>query len=283
MIDEPRLRRARTLLFVPGLRPDRFEKALASGADGVILDLEDAVPAPDKDEARHHVAPWIGHDGVVVRINDANSAAFEADLEMLAGRRAAVMLAKAESPAQVERVRRVLAPGSAILPLIESAAGVLDSRDILAADGVVRGALGGVDLATQLGITDPASPTLAWASAAVVTAAAAAGIAAPLATPSLHIGAPEQVLADCRVERSLGFGGKLCIHPAQIESAHAAFAYGDEDLAWARAVLDAEAGGGATQLDGQMLDKPLFDRARRILADARSTQAHPESQKESHP
>ena len=283
MIDERRLSRARTMLFVPGLRPDRFEKALASGADGVILDLEDAVPAVDKDEARRHVAPWIGREGVVVRVNDANSDAFDADLELIAGRRAAVMLAKTENVDQVNSVLRTLAPGSVVLPLIETAAGVLDSRSICAADGVVRAAIGLVDLATQLGISDPASPTLTWASATVITASAAAGIAPPLASPSLQIGDPERVLADCRIARTLGFTGRLCIHPSQVAATHEAFGFTDADVHWARTVLDAEAGGGATQLDGQMLDKPVFDRARWILAGAPPDIPHQESQKESQP
>ena len=283
MIDDARLRRARSLLFVPGHRPDRFEKALASGADGVILDLEDAVPEAQRGEARGHVAPWIGHDGVVVRINDVNSPDFDADLELIEGECTAVMLAKTESAADVARVLAALAPGSVVLPLIETAAGVLASTSICAADGVVRVAVGGVDLATQLGITDPASPTLTWASAQVVTASAAARIALPLASPSLEIGNPARVLADCRDACALGFSGRLCIHPNQIDPVHEAFGFTVADVAWAQRVLHAEADGAATQLDGQMLDKPMFDRARWILASVRSPTTDQVPQKEPRP
>jgi citrate lyase subunit beta/citryl-CoA lyase len=276
------VRNARTLLFVPGSRPKRFAKALASGADGVILDLEDAVPDADKAEARRQVEAWVEREGVVVRVNDCSSPHLEEDLAMLAGKQATVMLAKTESATEVRRVLDALTPGSQMLPLVETAAGVLASPSICAEPGVVRAALGGVDLASQLKITDPASPTLTWSYAMVVVASAAAGIGVPLASPTLQIDATARVLEDCRRARAMGLGGKLCIHPAQVAAAHEAFAPTGEEVAWARHVLAAEASGAATQLDGQMLDRPVFDRARWILASTSPTAAATTPQKEPH-
>jgi citrate lyase subunit beta/citryl-CoA lyase len=277
------LRQARSLLFVPGNRPDRFEKAWASGADGVVLDLEDAVPPEDRAGARTQVQGWLDRAGVVVRINEASTADFVEDLALLAGSRAVVMLAKTERPEQVAATRTALGPGGGVIPLIETAAGVLASAAICGEPGVIRAALGGVDLAAQLGIADPRSPTLSWAYSTVVLASAAAGVGAPLASPTLQVDDRARVLEDSRHARDLGFGGKLCIHPSQIEPAHEAFAFTESELRWARRVLEVEASGAATQLDGQMLDRPVFDRARRILAGAPSHATSPRSQKESHP
>jgi citrate lyase subunit beta/citryl-CoA lyase len=259
-------RNARTLLFVPGNRPDRFEKALAAGADGVILDLEDAVPPVDKDAARKHVSSWLDHDGIVVRINDSSTSDFVDDLNMLADSGATVMLAKSENSYQVADVIKAIGIGGQVIPLIETAAGVLASESICAEEGVLRAALGGVDLAAQLGITDAHSPTLSLAYSQVVIASAAAGIGAPLASPTLQIDDGVRILEDTRGARTLGLGGKLCIHPAQIDPIHKVFAFTEDDISWAQRVLQAEATGGATQLDGQMLDRPVFERARWILA-----------------
>jgi citrate lyase subunit beta/citryl-CoA lyase len=157
MLTADSLATARTLLFVPGDRPDRFGKATASGADPVVLDLENAVAPAHKDDARRHVLTWLeaGHDALV-RINSVGTPWYADDVAALRGQARAVMLLKAEHPGQVAAVRDSLPAESAIMPLIETAAGVLHATAICAVNAVVRPAFGHIDLAAQLGVSPDA-------------------------------------------------------------------------------------------------------------------------------
>lgn len=258
----------RSYLFVPGDRPERFEKALASGADAVVLDLEDAVAADAKDAAREAVAAWLlatPHQArAVVRINDESTAWFEADLAMLARcGAAAVMLPKAE---RVETLLRL--PGIARLPLIESARGMLAARALGEAPGVQRLVFGTIDYALDLDLgADSIALDAGHAQLALVSRGA--GIAAPVAGVTTAIHDEAQLLADWSRARAHGFGAKLCIHPRQIAPLHAALRPSPDELTWARRVLQAADGAhGAVQLDGRMIDKPVIERARRIVARA---------------
>ena len=183
----------RTYLFVPGNRPERFAKALASGADAVVLDLEDAVAAESKAEARHAIAQWSREADesdrarIVVRINDAQSTGFGDDLRLLRDARiAAVMLPKAESAAQVQAVRAAVADAG-VLALIESACGVANAHDVAGAAGVARLVFGTLDYALDLDmdIAD-SSEGLAHAASVLAIASRVAGLPAPIAgvTPS---------------------------------------------------------------------------------------------------
>lgn len=265
---------ATSLLFVPGHRPDRFDKAASAGAGAVILDLEDAVAPEAKDDARKHVAEWLGARGpgadpAVVRINPAGTPWYDADVAAVAAcPGTAVMLPKAETADAVAGLVAALGDGAAVLPLIETADGVLNARAVLAVTGVVRAAFGSIDLSAQLGVDPTDTTALLYARSALVLASAGAGVAPPLDGVTTDITDDDLLGADTRHAASLGFTGKLCIHPRQLSVVQAALAPTDDELAWARRVLDAAGDGGVTVLDGKMIDKPVVERARRTLARA---------------
>lgn len=273
-----------TALFVPGDRPDRYRKAYASGADLVIIDLEDAVATASKPEALAAVIDRLS-DGsglrAMVRVNAANTPFHADELAALsdllersgaAGRAhglIGVMLAKAERPDEVEHLRRSLnveEQALAIVPLLETAVGVENRAALAAAPGVTRLALGAIDLSVDLDV-DLGGPLIGHAMALLAFASRAAGIAAPLASPTIGIDDDEAVERDARYARKHGFGGKLCIHPAQLGPTRRAFRPSDAQLAWARSIVGA--GSGASRLDGQMVDRPVIELARRVLRRAR--------------
>lgn len=263
----------RTYLFVPGNRPERFAKALASGADAVVLDLEDAVAADAKGAAREAIAAWAEaaapaeRERIVVRINDAVSAAFAADLRLLqATGLKRVMLPKAESPQQVEALTDAM-PGAQVLALIESAVGLARVEAVAAAAGVTRLVFGTLDFAFDLDLDiSERSDGLAYAASRIVLASRLAGLAAPVAGVTPQLDDEARLLADLAEARRHGFGAKLCIHPRQVAPIHAALAPGAEAVEWARRVIAAEAASpGAAKLDGRMVDRPVVLQAQRTL------------------
>ncbi|MFD9740697.1 HpcH/HpaI aldolase/citrate lyase family protein [Umezawaea sp. NPDC059074] len=251
---------ARTLLFVPGDRPDRFAKAAAAGAGAVVLDLEDAVAPDRKDTAREHVVAWLdaGNDAVV-RINAVGTPWHEADVTALAGRPRAIMLPKAESPDDAEAL------GTAVIVLVETTAGVLDARRICEAPGVVRAAFGHIDLSAELGVDPSSRQALLAVRTALVLASAAAGCAPPLDGVTTALDDPDLLADDTRHAVDLGFTGKLCVHPRQIAVVHAALAPTPDQVAWAREVVAAAGDGSAVAHRGRMVDRPVLLRARRLL------------------
>ena len=266
----------RTYLFVPANRPDRFGKALASGADAVVLDLEDAVAADGKDAARETVRGWAvdatpaDRARVVVRTNDLGSPHAARDLAAVAGAGlTAVMLPKTESADDVATVRSA-APGVAVLALVESASGLAAAEEIAAAPGVVRLVFGTLDYALDLDLDlDDVSDGLSYAAGRLAVASRCAGIATPVGGVTPQLGDEPRLLADLAWSRRHGFGAKLCIHPAQVAAIHVALAPTSQAVERARRVLDADAGSpGAAQLDGRMIDRPVVLAARRTLARA---------------
>jgi citrate lyase subunit beta / citryl-CoA lyase len=260
-----------TYLFVPGNRPERFGKALASGADAIVLDLEDAVSPQDKALAREAIARWLESqpgdpDRVVVRINDESTAWLDADVELL--RRSAValaMLPKTESAGQVEAVRSALVPAGKVVPLIETARGVSDAASIASANGVQRLAFGTLDYAVDLGLSGD-ERGLIHPSAAIASASRCAGIAAPIAGVTAAIDDDQALLADVAFARAFGFGAKLCIHPRQLAAVRKAFLPTSEEVEWARLIVStAEASSGVVQVGGRMVDRPVLLKARAIL------------------
>lgn len=260
-----------TYLFVPGNRPERFDKALAAGAGAIVIDFEDAVAADDKARARAHVAQWAAArpdalERVVVRINDAVTPWFMGDLECVrrSGIRA-VMLPKAESPAQIAAVTAGMTEQGTVLPIIESARGVQNAAAIAATSGVVRLVFGTLDYSLDLDLDD-SEQGLAYPSAQIAIASRAAGIATPVAGVTPAIDDEARLLADLAFARSFGFGAKLCIHPKQVAPTHRAFAPAQAAVVWAgRVVQAAAASTGAAQLDGKMIDRPVLLRAQAIL------------------
>ena len=263
-IDE-RLVTARTLLFVPGHRPDRFAKAAGSGADVIILDLEDAVAPRYKQQARDNVAHYLEKAGpVIVRVNAAGTPWHDADLAMLGERTCAVMLPKAEEPHLVERLTARLRRGTSIVPLLETAAGVLRAPALCACRGVVRAAFGSLDLAAQLDVDPADHDALRHARSVIVLASAASGLPGPIDGVTTTVTDDRAVRADAEHGRRLGFAAKMCVHPTQLAPVRAVFSPSPKQQEWARAVL-AAADGSASVLDGQMIDQPVVVRARRLL------------------
>jgi citrate lyase subunit beta/citryl-CoA lyase len=257
-------------LYVPGNRPDRFDKACAAGADAVIIDLEDAVPAADKTSARAALASWLSPEkSVMVRVNAADTEWFEKDLGACAAAGViGVVLPKAEKigDAVVSLCRR---SGTVLLPLIETAAGMAQAAAVAATPQVRRLLFGTIDFQLELGIDGDGDELLAFRSQ-LVLASRLAGIQSPVDGPCTSWEDTDLLSADSRRARRLGFGGKLCIHPKQIASVNAAFSPSEAEVAWARKVLDAakRSGGAAVAVDGRMIDRPVILKAERIAGEA---------------
>lgn len=263
-----------TYLFVPGDRPERFFKALAAGADAVIIDFEDAVAPAAKPAARGHLTDWMranaaSRDRVLVRVNDAPSAWFADDLAALraAGVRGAV-LSKTESAAHVEAVRATLPADGYVVCLIETARGIAALDAICAAPGVQRLAFGTLDYGVDLGLAGD-DRGLAYPASRMAIASRCAGLASPVAGVTAALDDNDRLLADLDFARAHGFGAKLCIHPRQVAVVREAMRPTAAETEWAKRVVAATASGaGAVQVDGRMVDKPVMLKAQEILARA---------------
>lgn len=255
----------RAPLFVPAHRPDRFAKAAASGADGLILDLEDAVPAAEKDAARAALAVDFTTLPVLVRVNARGTSWHDADLRAVkALRPAGVILPKTASAQDVAMLRQ--ATGLPVLALIESAEGLAAARSI-AAGGAARLVFGSIDFCADLGVAHDRDVLLPVRSE-LVLASRLAGIAAPVDGVTVALDDPAACEDDARHARRLGMTGKLCIHPRQIDAVQRAFLPSAAEITWAQRVL--ASGDGAVSVDGAMVDEPVRIRARAILAATRS-------------
>jgi len=263
----PDVRIARSFLFVPGDRPDRFAKAATSGADAVVLDLEDAVGTDDKARAREHVRHWLEQGNqAVVRINGSGTPHYDADVDMVAEHADTVMLPKAEHAGHVTTLAAALPATTGIIPLLETATGIVQAVDVCRASTVLRPAFGSVDLATQLGIDHRCSDALYQARSSIVLAAASAERGAPIEGVTTTIDDPAALRADTERVKSLGFTAKLCIHPRQVATVNETFLPSATETEWARRVLDAAHDGAAAAVDGQMVDRPVLLRAEAIIA-----------------
>ena len=271
------LSEARTFLFVPGNRPERFAKAAQSGADAVVLDLEDSVPEGAKQAAREAIAAqWLElqRSGipVVVRINALGSEAAAADLAGVArlSGLAALMVPKAESSDALADVHHRLG-GVPLVPLVESAAGLDALKALAAAAGVLRLAVGHIDFLADTGMScDEDESELTPLRFAVAMATRLCNLAPAVDGVTVQTDDAPRLRADTLRARRFGFGAKLCIHPRQIAVVHEAFSPSPAELAWARRVVEADrqAEGAAVRLDGRMVDKPVVLQAQRILARA---------------
>jgi len=280
----------RTALFVPGNRPDRVDKAIATAADRVIVDLEDAVAVSQKVETRALVRDKIiAHKdrGVLVRVNGLETDFIIGDLEaIVVNELGGLVLPKTENSHQVGKIHRLLvdlekkqglqAGSTAVILLTESALGVQNIFQISSAATELNRefliALGAADYALDMGIEiTKDGAELMYPRSRIAVASRAAGIAPPLDTPfMIDLKDIEALKDDAARAKKLGFQGKLCIHPNQIEPCHAIFTPSREEISFARRVVDAfkaaEAGGSAAiQVDGKFVDYPVVERSRRIL------------------
>jgi citrate lyase subunit beta/citryl-CoA lyase len=262
-------------LFVPATRPERFTKALDSGASGVILDLEDAVAEEDKEIARNAIrAAWPSFTAeqkkrLVIRSNSPGSPFYSADL-ILAQELdlACLLIPKSESMDEINGAALVL-PNTAIIPMIETAIGLDHLREIANANQVIRLALGNLDLQADLGmVCDPQETQLHTARYQIVLASRVAQIAPPIDGVTPTTDDVVRVQDDAERAKRMGFGGKLCIHPKQVAIVKAAFMPSEEDLTWAKRVIEADQAskGAAVKLDGRMIDRPVVLLAQRTIA-----------------
>jgi citrate lyase subunit beta/citryl-CoA lyase len=252
-------------LFVPGNRSERFEKAAASGADAIIIDLEDAVPGDAKIAARSALSTSFTTLPVLVRVNDARTIWHLEDLAaVFALPFADIIVPKAEIGEDLERIcAKSVGGGPAVVALIETAQGLADARRIAALPGIERLAFGSIDFCADIGCAHTRDALLA-ARSELVLASRLAGKLAPLDGVTTSIDDASLITDDARNARSLGFSGKLCIHPRQVEAIRAGFRPEESEIAWAREVI--ASGDGAAAVDGAMVDEPVRIRARSILA-----------------
>ena len=274
-------RRLRSLLFAPAVRPDLLRKMPRTGADAIVIDLEDATPPEAKDtgraEMRSAVADLAGQLPVLVRVNDDTTPWHDDDLDSLPTEGlAGIVVPKIETIAGLDSLAARLADRGLNMPVIggvETALGVADARSLLAHDVISAGYFGAEDFVADLGgVRTASNDEVAYARAQIALAGRLANVTVI-----------DQIVADftdddrCRREcleaRAMGYGGKLCIHPSQVSIANAAFLPSSEEIDRARRLLEAydvakAQGVASVAFEGQMVDEPVARQARRVLAQA---------------
>ena len=270
----------RSMLFVPAIRPDRFHKAIATGADIVIVDWEDAIIPTRKAEARVSVGGFFSEltDRPVLRYLRINSPRLPEglrDLEALFEMEHlpdGIMIPKVESPEEVRWMAEMLKPYRAdieLFPAVETAKGVRAVAEIaLASTSTTILGFGAIDLVAETG-SDLSWDSLLYTRSQVVLAATEARIEA-LDTVWIEINDQDGLAEESRKARALGFSGKAAIHPSQVAPINAAFSPTDDEVATAKRIIKATSGdySGAVQVDGKMIDEPVVIAARRTLARA---------------
>lgn len=276
----------RSLLFIPANRPDRFDKALNSGADMVCIELEDGVAYAQKEMARDNMVNFFSNPGkvlahceILVRINGLEDAHGQADLEAILAlpqKPDAVMIPKIRHAGEISMLDKKLAehaPEMALHVLIETAEALEHASAIAAASQRLEMLLfGGVDLATELRATT-GWEALSYARGRIVHAAALAGLDV-MDMPYLAVDDPDGLAAEAMRARDMGFGGKAAIHPAQLSVIHQAFTPSAAEVEQAKRILAAyaDAPGGVVVLDGRLVEKPVILKMQYILAIAEAVQ-----------
>lgn len=262
----------RSYLFVPGNRPLRFPKAVASDADVVIVDLEDAVPPPEKSQARAAVRDWLSPvHPVWIRVNAAQTEWHEQDLQLCAlPGVAGIVLPKAEDVFSIQRAAQTVGDSLKIGALIETALGFRNAAALSECGLIHRLLFGSIDFQTDLGIRGDDEELLYFRSELVLVSRLA-GIQPPVDGITADLGSDEQLRGDAQRARRLGFGGKLCIHPDQVRVVNACFLPDAQEQAWAHRVRAAmeQSDGSAVSVDGKMVDRPIALQAERILVISR--------------
>jgi len=252
-----------TALFVPADRPERFAKAAASGADAVIIDLEDAVGDANKVAARTNLSTVFTARPVILRINAAGTRWYADDLSAAARLMpAAIMLPKTETDDTLDAISTSPAANLPVIALVETALGIARARAIAAHPAVKRLAFGSIDLVADLGCAH-ARDALLSARCELVIASRLASLPPPIDGVTTAIEDETLIIDDARYGQRLGFGGKLCIHPRQIDAVRSGYTPDALEIAWAERVL--ASGDGAISVDGAMVDEPVRIRARSIL------------------
>jgi len=275
----------RCVLFVPAARPERFEKAVATGVDAVCVDLEDGVAFAQKDLARDNAMSILdsrapGRTEVVLRVNEPGTDLGERDLDALLGagvRPDALMIPKVGEVDTLRALEHRLGSRLSALPLvvqIETARGLANVESIATAlPNVAVVFFGAVDLSAELGC-EIEWEALLYARSRVVAAAALTGVDA-MDTPFMDVGAPDLLKAEAQATRRLGFTGKAAIHPTQVPVIQTSYSPSPESVAWATKVLEAyEANkGGVLLVEGKLVERPVVASAQRVLRAAAAVEA----------
>ncbi|HSK16714.1 MAG TPA: CoA ester lyase [Gaiellaceae bacterium] len=264
----------RSLLFAPGNDARKLEKALASGADAIVADLEDAVPAgAEKERARELVRELFSsaHAAslLAVRVNSLGTAFWQDDLRMVSELELDALVLPKATP---EGVAALGPDGPPVVGIAETAQGLRLAYETACSPRTVALVLGAVDLGAELGLEPRADGLeVLYARSKLVVDSAAAGIRSPFDLVHLNTRDDAGLEAECRLARSLGFRGKACIHPAQVEIVNSVFSPSEEEAERARRIVRAyerglQQGRGVVSLDGEMIDLPVVERARQLLA-----------------
>jgi (S)-citramalyl-CoA lyase len=260
-----------SMLFVPGTKPERFAKALASGADLICIDLEDSVPAADKDAARVAALAALATDPrLAVRINGLTTRAGLADLLALAAAPTHpnfIFVPMVESPFEMRLASHILANGEiGLVPLIETVRGLAKADKIAASSSVAMLMFGGGDLSAQLGVDIGWVPLL-HARSQLIFAGAGAGKPV-MDMPWIDLDDQTGLQREAALAKELGFAAKAAIHPAQIAAIHTIFrpSLADVEVAEAAEAAYRASGGAAVRFNGKMLEEPMMRRYRQIIA-----------------
>jgi citrate lyase subunit beta/citryl-CoA lyase len=264
---------ARSWLFVPATRPERFAKAAGSGADRIIVDLEDAVVPEEKADARRNLAaaPLPASVPTYLRVNGFGTDWFEEDLAAAAMLPiAGIVLPKTESAAHVARAAGALGGAQRVVPIVESAAALWNVLEVARAPAVERLVFGALDFQLDTGVRGD-DVELAYARSRIVVASRVAAVGAPIDSICPAIDDEDRLSREAERALRFGFAGKLCIHPKQAGPTNRAFQPSEEDVEWATGLLAAletrpEGERGAFTYRGGMVDRPVVERARRIAA-----------------
>ena len=263
-----------SLLFVPGSRPERFEKALASGADLVVIDLEDAVGPADKDNARDAAIAALGHPRLGIRINGLRTKQGLADLLALAATDVPyIMIPMVEAVAEIEIAHAILGPDVGLLPLIETVKGLNVAQCVAKSPGICGVMLGGADFAGELGVA--MSWDALYAARSTIVMACAAARVPSVDVPYLDLDNLEDLAVEVARVKAMGFTAKSVVHPKHIAIVHQVMRPTPEEIAEAHEAEAAYAAAGeaAVRFNGKMLEAPVMARYRRILAQGGKTDA----------
>jgi citrate lyase subunit beta/citryl-CoA lyase len=259
----------RSFLFVPGDRPERYAKALATPADRVIVDFEDAVLPAAKATARGNLVDWLASPEarpVAVRINGADTDWHEDDMRAVEGTPnvVAIVLPKAETRDALERTADRLGAKRQVIALMETVRGYMNLRDLARARGLTRFAFGSVDFCNDTGIRGLGSE-LDPIRTELVVVSRWANLDTPVEGVTIALKDDALLAQDIDRARRLGFGAKLCVHPSQVEAVNRGFSPTAEELDWATQVMATSETGGALAVNGKLVDRPVVDLARKIL------------------
>jgi citrate lyase subunit beta/citryl-CoA lyase len=262
----------RSLLFAPGSDGRKLAKALSSGADAVVCDLEDAVAPPDKEAARNVVADALagaaGGPARLVRVNAVGTPWHDDDLALALASGVDALVLPKSSP---EAVATLGPEGPPVVAIVETAMGLRQAFEIGSQARVAALILGAVDLGAEVGLEPrPDAQEILYARSRIAIDSAAAGLRGPFDVVHLDFGDEAGLEEQCRLARALGFRGKACIHPAQVETINREFAPSEGEIEWARGVVEAFEGQseGVLAVNGAMVDRPVVERARRVLEEA---------------